>query len=101
MCTKITHSDLIVIHHEMGHCAYFLAYKDKPFAYRGGANPGFHEAIGDTIALSVENPTHLKEVGLLYEAEDTYSKSQYHEVYTPSLERLANFIRLYRRPSLQ
>ncbi|GLH07210.1 Angiotensin-converting enzyme [Gryllus bimaculatus] len=33
--------------------------------YRKGANPGFHEAIGDTIALSVSTPKHLKEVGLL------------------------------------
>ena len=74
MCTKVSHNDLIVIHHEMGHCAYFLAYKDKPFAYRSGANPGFHEAVGDTISLSVENPTHLKEIGLLDKAEDTYSE---------------------------
>jgi len=50
----------------MGHCEYYLAYKDLPYAYRSGANPGFHEAIGDTIALSVENPKHLKSVGLLY-----------------------------------
>lgn len=74
MCTKISHSDLIIIHHEMGHCEYFLAYNDQPFAYRGGANPGFHEAIGDTIALSVENPTHLKEIGLLNEVQDDNGK---------------------------
>ena len=49
----------------MGHCEYDLAYKDQPIAFRSGANPGFHEAIGDTIALSVLNPKHLKSVGLL------------------------------------
>ena len=66
MCTKINQDDLFVIHHEMGHLEYDLAYKDLPLAYRAGANPGFHEAIGDTIALSVESPEHLKAVGLLY-----------------------------------
>lgn len=66
MCTGMTQENLITIHHEMGHCEYYLAYKDLPYAYRSGANPGFHEAIGDTIALSVENPKHLKSVGLLY-----------------------------------
>ena len=66
MCTGINQENLITIHHEMGHCEYYLAYKDLPYAYRSGANPGFHEAIGDTIALSVENPKHLKSVGLLY-----------------------------------
>jgi len=66
MCTGVNQENLITIHHEMGHCEYYLAYKDLPYAYRNGANPGFHEAIGDTIALSVENPKHLKSVGLLY-----------------------------------
>jgi len=65
MCTNIVHSDLIIVHHEMGHIEYDLAYKDQPYAYRDGANPGFHEAIGDTIALSVETPNYLKSVGLL------------------------------------
>ena len=30
-----------------------------------GANPGFHEAIGDVVSLSVETPSYLKEVGLM------------------------------------
>ncbi|XP_068685957.1 angiotensin-converting enzyme-like [Montipora foliosa] len=70
MCTAVNQENLITIHHEMGHCEYYLAYKDLPYAYRSGANPGFHEAIGDSIALSVENPKHLKSVGLLYTIED-------------------------------
>lgn len=65
MCTNVVHSDLIIVHHEMGHIEYDLAYKDLPYAYRNGANPGFHEAIGDTIALSVETPKYLKSVDLL------------------------------------
>ena len=75
MCTAVNQENLITIHHEMGHCEYYLAYKDLPYAYRSGANPGFHEAIGDSIALSVENPKHLKSVGLLYTIEDNLGKS--------------------------
>ena len=75
MCTSITQEDLITVHHEMGHCEYYLAYKDQPLPFRGGANPGFHEAIGDTISLSVETPTYLKAVGLLYSWDDTKGSS--------------------------
>ena len=65
MCTTITHSDLITIHHEMGHIVYFMEYKEQPFIYRDSANPGFHEAIGDTMALAVNTPSHLESIGLL------------------------------------
>lgn len=62
MCTKITQEDFITVHHEMGHIQYFILYKDQPIAFRDGANPGFHEAVGDTIALSVGTPKHLEKV---------------------------------------
>ena len=65
MCTTITHADLITAHHEMGHIEYFMEYKDLPFVFREAANPGFHEAIGDTMALAVNTPTHLRGIGLL------------------------------------
>lgn len=65
MCTTITHDDFITIHHEMGHIQYYQEYKDQPLTFRDGANPGFHEAIGDTIALSVSTPSHLYTIGLL------------------------------------
>lgn len=65
MCTKINYEDFITIHHEMGHIQYFLLYKNQAVALRTGANPGFHEAVGDTIALSVATPKHLKAIGLL------------------------------------
>jgi len=52
----------------MGHIEYFLAYKNQPTIFRAGANPGFHEAIGDTISLSVETPSYLHKVGLLNES---------------------------------
>lgn len=65
MCTRVTQSDLITVHHELGHVQYYLQYQNLPFGYRDGANPGFHEAVGDVLALSVSTPKHLKRIGLL------------------------------------
>lgn len=62
--------DFITVHHEMGHVEYYLQYKDQPVSYRDGANPGFHEAVGDVLALSVSTPAHLYDIGLLDEIED-------------------------------
>ncbi|XP_018027996.1 angiotensin-converting enzyme-like [Hyalella azteca] len=67
MCTDKNQEDFITIHHEMGHIEYQMAYSQvneaspqtQPLIFRDGANPGFHEAIGDTIALSVSTPSHL------------------------------------------
>ncbi len=64
MCTDINMEELVTIHHEMGHIEYFLQYKDQPSVFRQGANPGFHEAVGDLLALSVSTPGHLNKVGL-------------------------------------
>lgn len=62
MCTSVDMQDFITVHHEMGHIQYFLQYKDHPIPFRTGANPGFHEAVGDTIGLAVATPTHLAKV---------------------------------------
>jgi len=64
-CMGVSSGDFITVHHEMGHIEYYLAYKDQPVEFRTGANPGFHEAVGDTIALSVMIPEHLANIGLL------------------------------------
>ncbi|CAG2118375.1 unnamed protein product, partial [Medioppia subpectinata] len=64
MCTDVTMEELITIHHEMGHIEYYLQYRDQPVVFREGANPGFHEAVGDLLALSVSTPGHLNKVGL-------------------------------------
>jgi peptidyl-dipeptidase A len=68
MCITPTAEDFTVIHHELGHIYYFLAYnkKPQPYLFRTGANDGFHEAIGDTVALSI-TPSYLKKVGLMNE----------------------------------
>jgi peptidyl-dipeptidase A len=64
MCIETKADDFTTIHHELGHNFYQRAYKAQPPLYRDSANDGFHEAIGDTIALSV-TPEYLKEIGLL------------------------------------
>lgn len=61
-CTTVDHKNFITIHHEMGHIQYYILYKDQPVIFRTGANPGFHEAIGDLMALSAATPTHLEKV---------------------------------------
>ena len=67
MCITPTDEDFKVIHHELGHTYYQLAYRNQPQLFRGGANDGFHEAIGDTVALSI-TPDYLKQVGLRADA---------------------------------
>jgi peptidyl-dipeptidase A len=64
MCINKNQEDLWTIHHELGHDYYFHAYYKLPILYQGGANDGFHEAIGDAIQLSM-TPGYLKEKGLL------------------------------------
>ena len=64
-CTDVTQAQLVTAHHELGHIQYYLQYWDLPSVFRTGANPGFHEAVGDLMALSVNTPKHLKEIGLL------------------------------------
>jgi peptidyl-dipeptidase A len=69
MCIEIDQEDFATIHHELGHNFYQRAYNHQPFLYRNSANDGFHEAIGDAIALSV-TPSYLVEIGLLDEEPD-------------------------------
>ena len=64
MCTKVNSDDFVTIHHELGHNFYQRAYNQQSFLYQNGANGGFHEAIGDFIALSV-TPEYLVQIGLL------------------------------------
>ena len=64
MCIEPTEEDLVTIHHELGHDFYFQRYVSLPVLFQQGANDGFHEAIGDTMALSV-TPAYLKDLGLL------------------------------------
>jgi peptidyl-dipeptidase A len=64
MCIQINEEDFRTIHHELGHNFYQRAYNTLPPIFQGSANDGFHEAVGDTIALSV-TPEYLKKIGLI------------------------------------
>lgn len=64
MCIEVKDEDFVTVHHELGHNFYQRAYDGQPNLFEDSANDGFHEAVGDTIALSV-TPEYLKEVGLL------------------------------------
>jgi peptidyl-dipeptidase A len=66
MCIQIRGEDFVTVHHELGHNFYQRAYMHQPMLFQNGANDGFHEAIGDSIALSI-TPEYLKGVGLLNE----------------------------------
>ena len=64
MCIKPSEEELTTIYHELGHIYYYLAYKHLPPVFQAGAHDGFHEAIGDTIVLSM-TPQYLASVGLV------------------------------------
>ena len=68
-CVQINEEDFTVVHHELGHNYYQMAYAAQPFLFRDGAIDAFHEAIGDTIALSV-TPPYLKQLGLINQVPD-------------------------------
>jgi peptidyl-dipeptidase A len=72
MCIQVNAEDFRTIHHELGHNFYQRAYNQQPFLFRDSANEGFHEAVGDTVAMSV-TPAYLKQIGLI-DAEPDASK---------------------------
>jgi len=63
-CLQVRGVDFVTVHHELGHNFYQRAYKNQPYLFQSGANDGFHEAIGDAIALAI-TPEYLHKVGLL------------------------------------
>ncbi|OQV17439.1 Angiotensin-converting enzyme, partial [Hypsibius exemplaris] len=112
MCTEVNMDDLITIHHEMGHIQdrnavslvsgflahplifllvvfqYFLQYADQMMVFRGGANSGFHEAVGDTLALSVKTPKHLSWLGLLKNNKND-RESDLNYMFSTALDKIA------------
>src|SRR5829696_5626294 len=64
MCIQPTEEDLFTVYHELGHVYYYLSYAKQPYLFQDGANDGFHEAIGDTVNLSV-TPAYLTKLGLV------------------------------------
>jgi peptidyl-dipeptidase A len=64
-CITLTADDFYTVHHELGHNMYQRAYDDQPYLFQGGANDGFHEAIGDFAGLNALTPDYLKRLGLI------------------------------------
>lgn len=87
-CTRITMDQLFTAHHELGHIQYFLQYQNQPSVYREGANPGFHEAVGDVLSLSVSTPKHLTKLNLLknYEYDE---EAKINQLMTAGLDKIA------------
>jgi peptidyl-dipeptidase A len=86
MCIDVTAEDFTTIHHELGHNFYQRAYNSLPVVLRDSANDGFHEAVGDTLALSV-TPEYLVSIGLLDRAPDPSADTGL--LLKAALERLA------------
>ena len=87
MCIEIKEEDLLVIHHELGHNYYYHYYHKLPVLFQAGANDGFHEGIGDTLALSV-TPGYLKQLGLLDAVPDN-PKAEINHMLKTALSKVA------------
>ncbi|KAM9003003.1 angiotensin-converting enzyme-like [Sarcophilus harrisii] len=87
-CTEVNMEDLLSVFHEMGHIQYFMQYKDLPVVLREGANPGFHEAMGDVVALSVSTPSYLHNSELLITQIEDY-ESEINFLMSIALEKVA------------
>ena len=86
MCIERTGEMFNVVHHELGHNFYQRAYNKQPFLYQNGANDGFHEAIGDAVALSI-TPKYLQQVGLLEQLPPASNDTLY--LLRKALEKIA------------
>jgi peptidyl-dipeptidase A len=86
MCIDQTAEDFSTIHHELGHNYYQRAYNRLPMVFRDSANDGFHEALGDVLALSV-TPEYLVKIGLLDKAPDASADTGL--LLRTAMERLA------------
>ncbi|XP_046592933.1 angiotensin-converting enzyme-like [Neodiprion lecontei] len=65
ICAEVNAEDFYVIHHELGHVYYYMAYKDQPTIFMDGANSAFHEAVGDAVMYGVMTPQHMQRLGLI------------------------------------
>ncbi|MFO0756924.1 MAG: M2 family metallopeptidase [Byssovorax sp.] len=87
MCIEPKEEDLITIHHELGHDYYYQNYYKLPMLFQQGANDGFHEGIGDTLALSV-TPKYLKSIGLLDKIPEN-DKGDINFLFKMALQKIA------------
>jgi peptidyl-dipeptidase A len=86
VCIHPTAEDFGTVHHELGHNFYQRAYKDQPPLFQNSANDGFHEAVGDTMALSI-TPEYLKQLGLIVSVPPASGDTEY--LLNTALEKVA------------
>lgn len=86
-CIRPTYEELRTIYHELGHIYYYLWYKDQPYVFQNGAHDGFHEAVGDTVNLSM-TPAYLAKIGLVPEAK-TSREAVINQQMKMALEKIA------------
>lgn len=88
-CTTVNQRYLETTHHEMGHIQYYIQYADQPITFRTGANPGFHEAVGDLMTLSVMTPKHLKKINLLPSNYTSTPENTINALLSTALDRIS------------
>lgn len=76
-CFTVTADDFYTAHHELGHNMYQRAYQHQPFLFQGGANDGFHEAVGDFAGLNALTPEYLKQLGVIDRVPDSSADIPY------------------------
>ncbi|CAG4963603.1 unnamed protein product [Colias eurytheme] len=84
-CSNTSFEDFYVLHHEMGHIQYYMAYEKQPGLFRQ-ANTALHEAIGDTIMLGAITPQHLHRLGLINDTELFANDSDYENISIKDIE---------------
>jgi peptidyl-dipeptidase A len=88
VCVEPTEEDFVTLHHELGHDFYFQRYSKLPILLQQGANDGFHEAIGDTMALSV-TPEYLRGLGLLPKIGGAVDRARINQQLKMALEKIS------------
>jgi peptidyl-dipeptidase A len=95
MCTQVNEDDFITIHHELGHTYYQMLYSQNEknetleYEFRDGANPAFHEAVGDVMSLSVQSEGHLKDIGLMDKNAPSNKETEINFLLKSAMEKLA------------
>jgi peptidyl-dipeptidase A len=86
-CVEPTEDEFSTLHHELGHIYYYLMYKDQPLLFKGGAHDGFHEAVGDTLTLSM-TPGYLRDKGLI-ESVEVSEEATINQLMKMALDKIA------------
>ncbi|XP_069120840.1 angiotensin-converting enzyme-like [Argopecten irradians] len=92
MCGTYTvdEKNLLTIHQQLARIQYFLQYRNQPIAFQREANPGFDEAVGNVITLSVSTSSHLQDIGLFYTSEaQSDTKADINFLMKVALDRIA------------